>query len=297
VIGHGRSRRFACCRERIGQGHEDAVVRLQPCLDARGQPPSDYVSNLWRVVRHTVPAPDTIELWFGSTSSLGDLDAVDNLWPLSVDERERAARFRFEQDRRAFVLGKRMVRMLLGRALDRPPESVAVAVGPAGKPQLAEGDVGSGLTFNVAHSGTEVVCAIASGRPVGVDIERERDILDLQGLAQRFFCAAEIRELDASTPARARRLFFKYWTLKEAYLKAEGSGLRLDLTAVDASGFPDAATSPCLPVEDRRRGLLVFPVEAPFGYQAAVASSFPPWTTTRYIWPAAERVEPSRSIG
>src|SRR5262249_51380525 len=158
-------------------------------------------------------------------------------------------------------LGKRMARVLLGRALERPPETLVFAAGATAKPQLVESGVASGVTFNVAHSGTELVCAIASGRPVGVDIESERDDLDLVALARRFFCAGEIRQLETSPPDRARQLFFRYWTLKEAYLKAEGSGLRLDLAAVDVSGVPDSLhAAPCRPVEDRPRGLLVQPI-------------------------------------
>jgi 4'-phosphopantetheinyl transferase len=195
------------------------------------------------------------------------------------------------------VLGKRLARTLLGRSLHRPPESIEFAAGPAGKPELAGSVARSGLAFNLAHSGTEVVCAVAVGRPVGVDIERERDDLGLLDLAHRFFCPNEIQRLEAGPPERTVRLFFTYWTLKEAYLKAEGSGLGLDLTAMDASGVPDLPrATPCAPVEDRPRGLLVQPVEAPFGYLAAVASAGPPWTVRRHSWRAQDFAREPRRL-
>ena len=78
----------------------------------------------------------------------------------------------------------------MGRALGRRPEAVVFADKPKGKPELAPGTQSSGLAFNLAHSGAEVVCAIAFRRYVGVDIEQEREVdpLDSQGgffVAQR----------------------------------------------------------------------------------------------------------------
>jgi 4'-phosphopantetheinyl transferase len=232
-------------------------------------------------------APNVIQVWFASTSSCGDSALSDLAW-LSSEERRRAHSFRFDKDRRVFVLGKRVVRTVLGRALGRPPEAVVFAAKPKGKPELAPGTEPSGLAFNLAHSGTEVVCAIAFRRYVGVDIEQEREVDPLE-LAGRFFCGTEIRQLEAAPPGERRRLFFKYWTLKEAYLKAEGSGLGISLRAIDVSDVPDRL--PCIPstpIEDRPREILVQPIEASPGYVAAVAAQGPSWNTETRVWRASE---------
>lgn len=238
-----------------------------------------------RGLSQPVNAPDLIEVWFASTASGRPPSADQTL--LSEDERRRAARFYFDKDRDLFVLGKRMTRTLLGRALGLPPAALAFTQGPRGKPELS--GAGEGWVFNLAHSGTYVFVALGRERRLGVDVERERPDMDLVELGRRFFCPREIALLEAGPESETRRLFFKFWTLKEAYLKAEGSGLSISLTAMDASGVPDAFLAPpCPPVEDQPRGILVQRLEAPAGYAAAVAADAGTWRTEVRAWRAED---------
>ena len=225
---------------------------------------------------------DEIEVWAACTE--GNEPPSADLSDLSAEERSRAARFRFQRDRDCFVLGKRVTRSVLARRLGVAPLEVAFAAGPAGKPELAGGAAASGWQFNLAHAGSWVMVALARGRPVGVDVERVRDGLEVFDLARRCFCPREIAALEAA-PAAAVRLFFDYWTLKEAYLKAEGSGLGVSLTAMDASGVPRGRPSPPVPPgEDVPRGILVQRLPAPEGYAAALAGVGPAWTLRLYAW-------------
>ena len=232
-----------------------------------------------------LPAPGLVQLWSASTTDAG---RGWGEWPLAPDEQARAARFVFEKDRLTFVLGRRLARSLLGDMLGCVPEAVPLALGAHGKPELDEAARSSGLCFNLAHSGAEVVCAVTVGRPVGVDVERERPDVNVLELARRFFCAREIHRLEGAPPAEARRLFYRYWTLKEAYLKAEGTGLGLSLTAIDVSDVPEPPPArPAPPIEDRPRGIRVLPVPWTAGYQAAVAAAGADWSLERRAWPAS----------
>jgi 4'-phosphopantetheinyl transferase len=187
------------------------------------------------------------------------------------------------------VLGKRLTHTLVGRALGLEPAALQFAAGERGKPELAGPAAHSDLSFNLAHSGTFAYVALARGRRVGVDVEHEREGVECIELGRRYFCAAEIAQLEAGPPDETRRLFFKFWTLKEAYLKAEGSGLGISLTAMDASSVPDLCLAPPVaPVEDEPRGILVQRVDAPAGYAAAVAADGAPWTTHVRAWTAHE---------
>jgi 4'-phosphopantetheinyl transferase len=235
----------------------------------------------------TTGASGVIEVWSASTAA-GEPPSADQTL-LSDDERRRAARFYFDKDRDLFVLGKRMTRTLLGRALGLPPAALVFEQGSRGKPELSGAGAGSGWVFNLAHSGTYVFVALGCGRRLGVDVERERPDMDLVELGRRFFCPREIALLEAGPESETRRLFFKFWTLKEAYLKAEGSGLSISLTAMDASGVPDAFLAPpCAPVEDQPRGILVQRLEAPAGYAAAVAADGGAWRTEVRAWRAED---------
>jgi len=89
-----------------------------------------------------------------------------------------------------------------------------------GKPCLSDQNK---LFFNLSHSGSEVFCAV-SDRPVGCDVEQVR-AAKLR-VARRFFCEEEYRALlDCADEAARARLFYRYWTLKESFLKATGFGL------------------------------------------------------------------------
>ncbi len=227
---------------------------------------------------------DLIEVWFASSSAPGPPPSSD-LSLLSPEEIARAARFHFDRDRELFVLGKRLTRTLVGRALGLAPAALQFVAGERGKPELAGPAARSGLRFNLAHSGGYVYLALGHGRRVGVDVEHERESIECVELGRRFFCPAEIEKLEAGPPAETRRLFFKFWTLKEAYLKAEGSGLGISLTAMDASDVPDACLAPPVaPVEDEPRGIQVQRLDAPTGYAAALASDAGTWTTRLHAW-------------
>jgi 4'-phosphopantetheinyl transferase len=225
-------------------------------------------------------SPDLIRLWFASVEDCRSV-LLETPAPLSAEEQQRAGDFQRDQDRLSFLLGRRMARALLARALGCAPAAVTLALDGSGKPGLAGPAAGSGLAFNISHSGDLVVCAVAIGRSVGVDIERERDDLELLDIAGRYFCANELRRLEESaSPQERRRLFFRYWTLKEAYLKAHGAGLGIALSAIDVSAVPEGGfVPPGPPAEDRPRGIQVQPLTIAPRYAAAVAATGPTWQT------------------
>ncbi len=145
---------------------------------------------------------------------------------LAPDERERAARFHFEADRRRFIAGRGILRRIIGdEYLGCDPASLVFVHGPNGKPMLDGRGAGSQLELNLAHSGDLAVYAFAEGRPLGVDLERLRALPDLDGLAAMVLTPWEQAELGRIGPAEREHAFFRVWTRKEAYLKATGEGL------------------------------------------------------------------------
>ena len=91
-----------------------------------------------------------------------------------------------------------------------------------GKPFLAGFD---NIHFNLSHSGAYAVCAFDE-TPVGIDIERIKAVK--AGIPERFFSIEEQQFLDACSKDK-EKAFFSVWTRKEAFLKAVGKGLRMDL--------------------------------------------------------------------
>lgn len=160
----------------------------------------------------------------------------DGLWSfLAGDERQRASDFHFEGDRERFVVSRGVLRAFLGRYLGRHPGSLGFDYNLYGKPHLA-GDFG--MCFSTSHSHGLVLLAFARGREVGVDIERVRADLGLDGIAARCFSSREIAMLHSLRNDLREEAFFACWTRKEALAKAEGKGLALPLRRFEVTLAP-----------------------------------------------------------
>jgi 4'-phosphopantetheinyl transferase len=98
-----------------------------------------------------------------------------------------------------------------------------------GCPFVAEPPAGhEGLHFNLSHTKGLIAVGVTTGRELGVDVEFvDRGLT--QDVAGRFFAPDEVRDLRALPEDRQGAVFFDYWTLKEAYIKARGMGLALPL--------------------------------------------------------------------
>ncbi len=188
---------------------------------------------------------------------------------LDADERARADRFREEHHRRAFVAAHAAMRIALGRCLQVPPVEIRYNYGPRGKPEIAAPQ--STLRFNLSHAGDRALLAVTSGRAVGVDIERERD-LEALDLARRFFSTAEQSALTSMPPDARLGAFFRCWTRKESFIKASGEGLSRSLAGFDMSP-DDREPSVLLACRDAPDDVLrwtTIPLAVEHGYHAAL---------------------------
>jgi 4'-phosphopantetheinyl transferase len=88
---------------------------------------------------------------------------------LSADERERAARFRFDADRDAYASARSALRRELGARLRVDPRALVFGYEPNGKPY-----VDGAPHFNVSHTREAFAIAICADAPVGVDVELAR---------------------------------------------------------------------------------------------------------------------------
>ncbi|MBM3781430.1 MAG: 4'-phosphopantetheinyl transferase superfamily protein [Acidobacteria bacterium] len=146
---------------------------------------------------------------------------------LSAQENVREQRYRMPGDRERFVVGRGLARHLLGQALALSPSAVAFALEPHGRPTLASGHRRD-LGFTVSHTPGLVAVAISATRELGIDVEDTARVIT-QDIPNRFFAPDEVRELHAQPPDRQVSVFFDFWTLKEAYIKARGLGLSIPL--------------------------------------------------------------------
>ena len=149
---------------------------------------------------------------------------------LSPADHVRHERYRFPADRDMFLVGRLMARALVGQALGVSPHSWEWREGPRGRPELADPAARDRISFNLAHSAGLVVCAVSSVAVVGVDVEhRRRPRVDAR-MVRRYCAPCEVEDIERHGPDAWQDQFLKYWTLKEAYLKARGLGIAVHLS-------------------------------------------------------------------
>lgn len=147
---------------------------------------------------------------------------------LSADEKERWQRFRHAADRQRFLLARALTRSVLGNCLQQAPASLQFTRNRYGKPELVQAKRPEQiLRFNLSHTRGLLVLGVTLVDEIGVDVEAVTREVEMLPLAERYFAASEIAMLHAAEPSQLRELFFRLWTLKEAYVKASGLGMQL----------------------------------------------------------------------
>jgi 4'-phosphopantetheinyl transferase len=148
----------------------------------------------------------------------------------------RSERFRVQPARELFVVAHALARLVLGLHLRVPATDLRFDVTcprcgqPHGKPRVP------GIELSLSHSGDAVLVAVTPHQPIGVDVEElaERG----EDIAGVVLAGAERAVFDALPPDRRPAALIRYWTRKEAVLKATGDGLAVPLDRVVVSG-PD----------------------------------------------------------
>ncbi len=200
-------------------------------------------SRIWSPQR-TVPllGADEVHVWLASLETGGErLRALEDV--LSVEEKERACRFRFEKDRRSFIATRGILKVLLGGYLNIAAGEVSLVNGPFGKPELSAKGRSKPVCFNVSHSRGLALLAFALDCDVGVDIEFRRPDIGVDHIAGRFFSPGERLSLESLSPEMKERGFFACWARKEAFLKASGRGLSFGIDRVEVSTDPELPAS------------------------------------------------------
>lgn len=139
---------------------------------------------------------------------------------LAPEERDRARRIVAPLARRRFVAGRVALRSVLSRRARTRPSRIVLTYGPNGKPCAP----GSGLTFNVAHSDTWILIAVAETHEIGVDVEEAFTLAEAAALTRKVLDVREAARVAASSFNVRPSIFQRYWVAKEALLKAAGDG-------------------------------------------------------------------------
>jgi 4'-phosphopantetheinyl transferase len=214
---------------------------------------------------------ETLHVWTAPLDT--EQDVYERLTAcLTPDERERARRFRFDQDGRRFSIARAVLRHTLGAYLLRAPQQIRLSYGPHGKPCLGPEEA-TAIHFNLTHSDALGLIALTKGRAVGIDLERIRPDLVNDRLATVALSPAELVHFRRLPPDKRAHAFFSIWTRKEAYLKARGIGLSRPLDKIEVSSAADFEAFDGVGRDGPRRldGWGIWALASAAGYAAAVA--------------------------
>ncbi|HEY6223545.1 MAG TPA: 4'-phosphopantetheinyl transferase superfamily protein [Gemmatimonadales bacterium] len=159
---------------------------------------------------------------------------------LTSDERNRSMRFRWERDRQRFIVAHGVLHDLLGRYLGSDPGHIRFVYDEFGKLELSP-EFGGRLKFNLSHSADRALIAVAADAAIGVDLEHIGAQTDYAAIAQCFFSAAEVDQVNRVPSHLRARAFFSCWTKKEAYVKARGEGFAIPFPSFSVPLTTDAA--------------------------------------------------------
>jgi 4'-phosphopantetheinyl transferase len=248
--------------------------------------PAESAAQEWRQPPPgLVLSADEVHVWRASLNH--PAEGLERLYgTLTPDERERAARFHFERDRRHYVAARGLLREILSLYLRQSPDSLRFSYTSYGKPYLADECVGAGLRFNLSHSGELALYAVSLRRELGVDIERIRTDVEHAQIAAGFFSGPEVEALRALPAHLQREAFFICWTRKEAYIKGIGEGLSLPLDSFDVSLMPGAPASLLAVRGDAQEAArwTLHALEPGAGYHAALVAEGRDWRLKCWQW-------------
>jgi 4'-phosphopantetheinyl transferase len=225
-------------------------------------------SKIW------APPPHSLKIEMGEVHVWrAELDRADTAVQelretLGADEMDRANRFHFERHRRDFIVGRGLLRYLIGLYVEAEPAALKFCYGLYGKPAL-EGL--HKLRFNMSHSHGVALFAFSEGMDVGVDVEHIRADFASEDIARRFFSAVEVTNLCALTGEVQVEAFFRCWTRKEAFIKVTGRGLSQSLDGFDVTLAPAVPAALLRVSDDEAERWELFDVEVGEGYAGALA--------------------------
>lgn len=171
--------------------------------------------------------PGQVDIWFCATQDRRLDSHFKNYETLiSDEEREQYQQMASSDHGRDYLISRALLRTVLARYCDTAADELALSANEFGKPQL---DTKSDeLQFNTAHSPGLTLCAVSRAE-VGIDAEYHSDAGGMLDAADDYLSARELQALRSHPADGQLSLFFRYWTLKEAYLKARGEGLSTPL--------------------------------------------------------------------
>ena len=165
-------------------------------------------------------------VWFCCPDKITDKSVLDEYRSiLSVEEIAKYKRFHFEKDRHSYLISHALVRKVFSSYCNVKPDKWSFTNNQHGKPDISPEIKCPALKFNLSHTDGMSVCVVSLENDCGIDVENIQRKSRTFAVADRMFAPAEVATMRSSNDGEVQRKFFEFWTLREAYVKAIGTGL------------------------------------------------------------------------
>ena len=202
---------------------------------------------------------------------------------LSQEEAGRAARFFHEHHRAWFIFSHGFMRRILAARCGVDAAALQFGVGERGKPFIAAQcqPRDAQVSFNLSHSEGRALLVVSDGRDVGADIEAVNPRTSVLNIAGSYFSGPELAAIREAPAERTLDTFFRYWTAKEAVLKAQGCGLGapLDSFCILFDAASESAVVETYDTAHIEPGWHVRALAVEEGWHAAVAARGDGWSS------------------
>lgn len=179
---------------------------------------------------------------------------------LDQAERSQWDSYRYPGPRNRFGLCRSALRIILADRLGCKGDEISFGAGKHGKPVAMVRGVPVNADFNVSHSGHHGMIAFRPDGRIGVDVEERVDRPYLVGLIDSVLTRKERSEIEYMPSDVKVYAFYRFWTIKEAIIKAIGAGHSMDIARIEtprsirrgarAGAFRDQSTETSLRLED-----------------------------------------------
>jgi 4'-phosphopantetheinyl transferase len=173
----------------------------------------------------TLPKDNTIDIYSIDTN-FSPIALTDCYALLNQQEREQAARFKFEYLSERYIYARGLLRFIISGYLNCQAKDIVFEKLPRGKPYLLNYPQ---LHFNISHSNEKLLIALSKELPIGIDIEQIKMRKSIEDLVLRCLAPTEQSYWFALAKEQQLKAFYQFWTRKEAFVKATGFGIALGL--------------------------------------------------------------------
>lgn len=167
------------------------------------------------------------KVFFACTEDITIQEYVNEYNNLGAGDKEKINNIKTAEGKKRSILGRMMARRGIAHTASLSSEDIEFCVDTMGKPYCSNADV----YFSISHCRSRAVCVVCDD-PVGVDIEHIKPVK--RGFIERVCSDGEIGYIlgDCSctesvvTDMAVLERFFKVWTVKEAWFKMRGTGIK-----------------------------------------------------------------------